>query len=174
MGCSGSPSSAFWHLESSTFTPGHLDPQERSGLGDGVCSCCGRGAGIGPTILTELAGPGLLSAGPRATSLRPELSLGTSRGLCSDSLCLQVWDQGGWPKKNKGEEGTGYAFKELHTQACVLAAKHWLVGSTVEARELGRVLQKHHRTEGSPPAQRFTEHLRGARPRDRCGGIATE
>lgn len=67
MGFSESPSLGFRQLESDPFILGERDLQERSGLGDRVCSCCGQTAGNGPTILTELASPVLLSAGPRAT-----------------------------------------------------------------------------------------------------------
>lgn len=48
-----------------------------------------------------------------------------------------------WRKENQGVERTRYAFKEQHTQACVLAAKHSLIHSLVEdpqACELGQVL----------------------------------
>ena len=91
----------------------------------------GQGAGGGPNILTA----GLPQPHPPALS---------SHSAKAGDFVLAVFDcrcgtKEGGQKNNKGEEVNSHAFKELHTQAGVLAAKHSLVRSLIEACVLGQV-----------------------------------
>lgn len=122
-----------------TFTPGVRPVGEFSTGWQGVVLPW-QGIGSGPDMLwscpaalLHLQASGLFPLSPALTQHRP--------GLHPGSLGLQVWDQGGWPKKDKGLEETGYDFKEQHTGACILAVKHLIVHSLVGVPQAGELEQ---------------------------------
>lgn len=124
----GALATAKWH---SHPRRARLAREVRAGC-QGAWSHGGQGAGGGPNILTA----GLPQPLPPALS---------SHSAKAGDFVLAVFDcrcgtKEGGQKNNKGEEVNSHAFKELHTQAGVLAAKHSVVRSLIEACVVGQVL----------------------------------